>query len=191
MGRWSGRLTYANVTATAALFLALSGGVVYAAGKIGSRDIARNAIASKHVKPDALKTIAQVSHTLDEMLNRAPDRHAPYVGDAAFTTKTGIHASAILKNPATYEHVAPETVGNKRKVLVSDQAGRSNVLAELDRIGVARVVGHDHLGHQDSARRRHEGGGEEVRKVALAEQAGVGREDCAGHARHSDRHHRK
>ena len=89
-----------------------------------------------NVKPEALKTIAQVSRTLDEMLNRAPDRHAPYVGDAAFTTKTGIHASAILKNPATYEHIAPEAVGNRRKVLVSDQAGRSNVLAELERIGV-------------------------------------------------------
>jgi len=89
-----------------------------------------------NVKPEALKTLSQVSRTLDEMLNRAPDRHAPYVGDAAFTTKTGIHASAILKNPATYEHVAPETVGNRRKVLVSDQAGRSNVLAELERIGV-------------------------------------------------------
>jgi 2-isopropylmalate synthase len=90
-----------------------------------------------NVKTEALKTLSQVSHTLDEMLNRAPDRHAPYVGDAAFTTKTGIHASAIMKNPATYEHVAPESIGNRRKVLVSDQAGRSNVLAELERIGVS------------------------------------------------------
>jgi 2-isopropylmalate synthase len=89
------------------------------------------------VKPDQLAHIAQVSRTLDEMLNRAPDRHAPYVGDAAFTTKTGIHASAILKNPATYEHVPPEAVGNRRKLLVSDQSGRSNVLAELERIGVS------------------------------------------------------
>jgi 2-isopropylmalate synthase len=89
-----------------------------------------------NVKPETLKTLSQVSRTLDEMLNRAPDRHAPYVGDAAFTTKTGIHASAIVKNPSTYEHVAPETVGNRRKLLVSDQSGRSNVLAELERIGV-------------------------------------------------------
>ena len=59
----------------------------------------------------------------------------PYVGDSAFATKTGIHASAILKEPATYEHVAPERVGNKRRVLVSDQSGKSNVLAELERIG--------------------------------------------------------
>ena len=73
---------------------------------------------------------------LDEMLNRAPNRHAPYVGDSAFATKAGIHASAILKDPATYEHVLPEAVGNRRQVLVSDQGGRSNMLAELERIGI-------------------------------------------------------
>jgi 2-isopropylmalate synthase len=84
-----------------------------------------------------LKTLTLVSRRLDEMLNRAPDRHAPYVGDSAFVTKAGIHASAILKDPATYEHVAPEAIGNRRKVLVSDQAGRSNVLAELERVGIA------------------------------------------------------
>ena len=86
---------------------------------------------------DKLNTLAHVSRTLDEMLNRAPDRHAPYVGASAFATKTGIHASAILKEPATYEHVSPERVGNRRKVLVSDQSGKSNVLAELERIGLA------------------------------------------------------
>src|ERR1700720_4192096 len=84
-----------------------------------------------------LKTLAHASHTLDEMLNRAPNRHAPYVGESAFATKAGIHASAILKEPATYEHVTPAAVGNHRKVLVSDQAGRSNVLSELERIGLA------------------------------------------------------
>src|SRR5580692_6441977 len=89
------------------------------------------------VPDDELHSLAHVSHTLDEMLNRAPDRHAPYVGESAFATKAGIHASAILKEPATYEHVAPETVGNRRKLLVSDQSGRSNVLAELERIGLS------------------------------------------------------
>jgi 2-isopropylmalate synthase len=89
------------------------------------------------VKPEALTHIVQISRSLDELLNRAPDRHAAYVGDSAFTTKTGIHASAIMKDPATYEHVPPEAVGNRRKLLVSDQSGRSNVLAELERIGVA------------------------------------------------------
>ncbi|MFS8038606.1 citramalate synthase [Xanthobacter sp. AM11] len=88
------------------------------------------------VTPEGLAAIAHVSRTLDEMLNRAPNRHAPYVGESAFATKAGIHASAILKDPATYEHVAPEAVGNRRKLLVSDQAGKSNVLAELERLGV-------------------------------------------------------
>ena len=83
-----------------------------------------------------LKKLASVSHELDERLNRASNRHAPYVGESAFATKAGIHASAIVKDPATYEHVVPEAVGNRRKLLVSDQAGRSNVLAELDRIGL-------------------------------------------------------
>src|SRR5579871_5980778 len=84
-----------------------------------------------------LAGLMKVSRTLDNMLNRAPNRHAAYVGESAFVTKTGIHASAVLKDPQTYEHVSPELVGNHRKVLVSDQAGRSNVLAELDRAGIA------------------------------------------------------
>jgi 2-isopropylmalate synthase len=88
------------------------------------------------VPDDRLKSLLLASRTLDEMLNRAPNRHAPYVGESAFTTKAGIHASAILKDPATYEHVRPEAVGNRRRVLVSDQAGKSNVLAELDRSGL-------------------------------------------------------
>ena len=88
------------------------------------------------VSDAALKKLAHISHALDERLNRGSNRHAPYVGESAFATKAGIHASAIAKDPATYEHVAPETVGNKRKVLVSEQAGKSNILAELDRIGL-------------------------------------------------------
>ena len=89
------------------------------------------------VSDDKLSTLMKVSRTLDDMLNRAPNRHAPYVGESAFATKTGIHASAVLKDPQTYEHVSPGAVGNHRKVLVSDQAGRSNVIAELDRAGIA------------------------------------------------------
>ena len=89
------------------------------------------------ITDDKLKTLAQASHVLDEMLNRAPNRHAPYVGESAFATKAGIHASAIAKDPATYEHVRPDLIGNQRRVLVSDQAGRSNVLAELERVGLA------------------------------------------------------
>ncbi|MGE4371667.1 MAG: citramalate synthase [Xanthobacter sp.] len=88
------------------------------------------------ISKQGLGELVHVSRALDEMLNRAPDRHAPYVGDSAFATKAGIHASAILKDPSTYEHVPPEAVGNRRRLLVSDQAGKSNVLAELERLGV-------------------------------------------------------
>ncbi|HSI40351.1 MAG TPA: citramalate synthase [Xanthobacteraceae bacterium] len=89
------------------------------------------------ISRERLGEITAASRTLDEILNRAPDPHAPYVGASAFATKAGIHASAILKDPATYEHVPPASVGNRRRVMVSDQAGRSNVLAELDRLGIA------------------------------------------------------
>lgn len=89
------------------------------------------------IAPEKLPRLAQASRILDEILNRAPNRQAPYVGESAFATKAGIHASAILKEPETYEHVPPESVGNRRRVLVSNQAGRSNVIAELERLGIA------------------------------------------------------
>ena len=89
------------------------------------------------VSAEKLKGLTKLSHTLDELLNRAPNRHAPYVGASAFATKAGIHASAVMKDPRTYEHVTPDSVGNQRRLLVSDQAGKSNIIAELERIGVA------------------------------------------------------
>ena len=70
------------------------------------------------------------------MLNRAPNRHAPYVGAAAFAHKAGLHASAILKDPTTYEHVPPEAVGNARVIPMSNQAGRSNLLKRLAEAGL-------------------------------------------------------
>ncbi len=88
------------------------------------------------VSHQQLAALTKVSHTLDELLNRAPDRHQPYVGASAFATKAGIHASAVMKEPATYEHIVPEAVGNRRRLLVSGQAGKSNILAELERLGV-------------------------------------------------------
>ncbi len=88
------------------------------------------------VSKDRLATLTQVSRTFDEMLNRAPNRQAPYVGESAFSTKAGIHASTIAKSPETYEHVPPDWVGNRRRVLVSDQAGKSNLIAELERMGL-------------------------------------------------------
>ncbi len=90
------------------------------------------------VTPDRLRNLTHASRVLDEILNEAPDRHAPYVGDSAFATKAGIHASALLKEPETYEHVRPESVGNERRILVSKQGGKSSLLAALDRLGLAR-----------------------------------------------------
>ena len=88
------------------------------------------------VTAEKLCKLTHASRVLDEVLNRTPNRHAPYVGEVAFATKAGIHASAILKAPETYEHVPPESVGNQRRLYVSDQAGKSNIIAELDRFNI-------------------------------------------------------
>ena len=95
---------------------------------------------------EKLKWLTHASRLLDEILNRSPDRSAPYVGDSAFAHKGGIHVSAIQKDPRTYEHVPPEAVGNSRKLLVSNQAGRSNILAELARIGMDVRPDDPHIG---------------------------------------------
>ena len=83
-----------------------------------------------------LPQVKNVSLLLDDILNRTPNRHAPYVGASAFAHKGGIHVSAVMKDPSTYEHVKPESVGNSRTILVSDQAGKSNV---LDRLATAEI----------------------------------------------------
>lgn len=88
------------------------------------------------VTPETLRATTHVSRAFDEILNRAPNRQAPYVGAFAFATKAGIHASAIAKDPSTYEHIDPESVGNERAVMVSQQAGKSNLLASLKRFGI-------------------------------------------------------
>ena len=83
-----------------------------------------------------LAQLTPTSRLVDELLNRAPDRHAAYVGENAFAHKGGLHVSAVLKDPRTYEHVPPETIGNQRRILVSDQAGKSNILARLRETGI-------------------------------------------------------
>ncbi|MEI9995207.1 MAG: citramalate synthase [Rhizomicrobium sp.] len=88
------------------------------------------------VSREKLAGLTRISRLLDEILNRAPNRHAAYVGPSAFAHKGGLHSSAVAKDPRTYEHVPPETVGNVRKILVSDQAGRSNLLARLSESGI-------------------------------------------------------
>lgn len=88
------------------------------------------------VSHDGLKELTHLSRLLDERLERPSNRHQAYVGEAAFTHKGGLHVSAVAKDPRTYEHIPPETVGNRRHIVVSDQAGRSNVLARLEESGI-------------------------------------------------------
>ena len=83
------------------------------------------------VSAASLKNILKTSRMLDDILNRVPLRAAAYVGASAFAHKAGLHASAILKDPTTYEHIPPETVGNERIIPMSNQAGQSNLRARL------------------------------------------------------------
>jgi len=80
-----------------------------------------------------LARLTHISRAFDDLLNLAPDRQAAYVGAAAFATKAGIHASAQAKDPSSYEHVQPNFVGNQRAIMVSQQAGKSNLLIALKR----------------------------------------------------------
>jgi 2-isopropylmalate synthase len=89
-----------------------------------------------NIKPNNIKNLTQCSRLLDEILNRKPNKHLPYVGAAAFSHKGGLHVSAVQKNPKTYEHIDPEQVGNSRNIVVSDQAGKSNIMSRLNTIGI-------------------------------------------------------
>jgi 2-isopropylmalate synthase len=84
----------------------------------------------------ALGQLTHVSRLLDESLNRQSVRNAAYVGESAFAHKGGLHVSAVAKDPRTYEHIDPALVGNRRHIVVSDQAGRANILARLGEIGL-------------------------------------------------------
>jgi len=88
------------------------------------------------IKRDNLKNLTQCSRLLDEILNRKPNKHLPYVGASAFSHKGGMHVSAVQKDPKTYEHINPEEVGNSRNIVVSDQSGQSNIMSRLNSIGI-------------------------------------------------------
>jgi 2-isopropylmalate synthase len=98
------------------------------------------------VAPEALAGLTRTSRMLDDILNRVPQRAAPYVGASAFAHKAGLHASAILKDPATYEHVPPERVGNARVIPMSNQAGQANLRARLSAAGIEVAPGDPRLG---------------------------------------------
>jgi 2-isopropylmalate synthase len=88
------------------------------------------------VTEEGLRHLTQLSRLLDERLNRQPNPRAPYVGENAFAHKGGLHVSAMAKDTRSYEHIDPASVGNVRHILVSDQAGKSNILARLGEFGL-------------------------------------------------------
>lgn len=88
------------------------------------------------VSIDGLANLTRVSRMLDDVLNRVPNKFAAYVGASAFAHKAGLHASAILKDPSTYEHIKPEVVGNERVIPMSNQAGQSNLRRRLAEAGL-------------------------------------------------------
>ena len=77
---------------------------------------------------------------MSELLNEPKIKNAPYVGENAFSHKGGLHASAVAKDPSTYEHIDPELVGNSRNVIISDQAGKANLMSQLNKLKIDVVI---------------------------------------------------
>ncbi|MBD0327781.1 MAG: citramalate synthase, partial [Pyrinomonadaceae bacterium] len=88
------------------------------------------------ITEDQLTQLTEASRFVSEVVNLAPDEHAPFVGLSAFAHKGGIHVSAVERNPLTYEHIQPEQVGNHRRIVISEQSGLSNVLAKARSFGI-------------------------------------------------------
>ena len=88
------------------------------------------------INKQQLNLLTELSRLLDEILNRVPNRTAPYVGSSAFAHKGGLHVSAVNKDPKTYEHINPELVGNQRQIIISEQSGKSNILSKLKSAGI-------------------------------------------------------
>ena len=89
-----------------------------------------------NIKKEKLVSLTDCSRMLDEILNRKPNKSLAYVGASAFSHKGGLHVSAVKKDPKTYEHIDPKLVGNHRNIIVSDQAGKSNILSRLEKYGI-------------------------------------------------------
>jgi len=86
------------------------------------------------VPPHSIAGLVNVSRYISEMANMAPNERDPYVGNCAFAHKGGMHVDAILKNPASFEHIPPESVGNERRILMSEVAGRSAILGKIQKV---------------------------------------------------------
>ena len=89
-----------------------------------------------NMKKEKLSSLTECSRLLDEILNKTPNKNMAYVGSSAFSHKGGLHVSAVKKDPKTYEHIDPKLVGNHRNIIISNQAGKSNILSRLEKYGV-------------------------------------------------------
>lgn len=139
----------AGLAVANAIFAVVEGGAVHVQGTVngygercGNLDLIQT-IPNLEIKyklrcteEGKLRELTQLSHFVAEVANLVPDPRQPYVGQTVFAHKGGIHVSAVQRNPATYEHIPPETVGNHRRVLVSELSGQSNVLYKAEELGI-------------------------------------------------------
>src|ERR1043165_8247009 len=88
------------------------------------------------VTDEPLRSLTEVSRAISEIANLVPNDRQPYVGNSAFAHKGGIHVSAVSRHAATYEHIEPSIVGNKRRILVSELAGKSNVVLKSQELKI-------------------------------------------------------
>jgi 2-isopropylmalate synthase len=91
---------------------------------------------AQHIDSVHLKKLEETSRYIYEIANMNPETKQPFVGLSAFAHKAGVHVNAVQKNPRTYEHILPELVGNRRRILISEQAGKSNILAKVQELGL-------------------------------------------------------
>lgn len=119
------------------------------------------------VGKEQLPTLTNLSRLVSDLANLTHRKHLPFVGQSAFAHKGGVHVSAVMKDPATYEHIDPDVVGNRRRVLVSDLSGRSNVAFKAAELGV-------NLENQEAATQRV------VEEIKRREHEGYHYEDADG-----------
>jgi 2-isopropylmalate synthase len=111
------------------------------------------------VSPASLRTLQELSRFVDELANAEHNKRQAYVGQSAFAHKGGVHVAAVQRNPQTYEHIEPELVGNRQRVLVSDLSGRANIVYKAKQFGVdvERLDGHVRHMVDEVKRLEHQG----------------------------------
>ena len=119
----------------------------------------------KCITDNKLKKLYEVSNYISELANLGHDSKSPFIGRSAFAHKGGIHVNAIVKNNLTYEHINPEKVGNSRRILISDLAGKSNILYKLKELGIIKGVSDDNISEILSELKKLENDGYEFEGV--------------------------